>query len=101
MNPIILAAIQHEIEKALQPLLDRIDELERVQESNSGYIWKLNALVDVLMQAFPAEHAETAIHELQERLDDYSNGEAKEFREMDVVSWQKRLAQRAKLPGDL
>jgi len=100
MNPIILAAIQHEIEKAQQPLLDRIDELERVQESDSGYIWKLNALVGVLMQAFPAEHAEMAIRELQEWLDDYSKGEPKGFREMDVVSWQKRLAQLAKPPGD-
>lgn len=97
----IRQTIRHEIQQAQQPLLDRIAELERIQESESGYIWKLNALVDVLMQAFPVEHAENAIHELQERLDDYSNGETKTFREMDVVSWQKRLAQLSKPPGGL
>jgi predicted GTPase len=100
MNDDIKQAIQNGIQQAQQPLLDRIAELERIQESDSGYIWKLNALVDVLMQAFPVEHAETAVHELQERLDDYSNGGPLGFREMDVVSWQKRLAQLAKPPRD-
>lgn len=100
MNPIILAAIQHEIEKAQQPLLERIDELERVQESDSGHIWKLNALIHVLMMAFPAEHAQSAIQTLQDRLDEPVDGQSLGFREMEIVRWQKQLAQLAKPPGD-
>jgi len=99
MNPIILAAIQHEIEKAQQPLLDRIDELERVQENNSSHIWKLNALIHVLMMAFPAEHAQDAIQELQARLDEPVDGQSSGFREMEIVRWQKQLERLLKLRG--
>ena len=100
MNDAILKqAIRHEIQLAQQPLLERIDELERIQESDSGYVWKLNTLVHVLMQAFPSEHARGAIQELQERLDDYLNGDPMGFREMEIVAWQKRLERLAGTPS--
>lgn len=99
MTDAITSAIQQEIQKAQQPLLERIAELEKIQERDGDYIWKLNILVSALMKAFPAEHAQMGCEHLQEFLKDYSEEQrGQDYRVMELYYWHKQLEELATLP---
>ncbi|WP_434148129.1 hypothetical protein ACR2R6_12885 [Methylocaldum gracile subsp. desertum] len=61
---ITIETIRFEIEKAQQPLLERIAELERLVDVASDDLWALNCFVWELMRHFPQEHAQEASNRL-------------------------------------
>lgn len=91
MNKELIDVIQREIHKAQQPLLDRIVELEKLQESDTSYICKLNYLVNALMDAYPQSHAKAAVKYLRKSLSNMGNDESGGYRALEIETWCKKL----------
>jgi hypothetical protein len=56
----IRKSIQHGIQQALQPLLDRVEALEQTQKSQKLELWSLNQLVYLLMEQYPDDQRQQA-----------------------------------------
>jgi hypothetical protein len=101
MTDAITAAIQREIQQAQQPLLERIAKLEADVERAEDYIWSLNALVSVLIKAFPPEHAEEAAESLRFALAELPPEQLQGRPAQDVLARQRWLEQLIKSPQNL
>ena len=100
MTSITIEAIRAEIQQAQKPLLERIEELERLDEANHGHIWKLSHLVHVLMLAYPESHRQTAIDYLQQQIESFEPGQEQGSRETELMAWLKRVEQLPEPPAE-